>query len=110
MHFYETLIFHLMLLGDFDFCSVPFPSDRLTIKDLRTRFSHLFDKGLHYGDDAQPQFLLDRRRKANEAQGIGNTLRAERALYFSEITKQRTGHTAVNQAILGLNQAYPLAL
>ena len=58
-----------------DFGTIAFPSDRLSIGELRKLHADLFDKGLNRGKTAQPQFFL---APGAELENLGNMLYCER--------------------------------
>lgn len=72
-----------------DFSEIRFPSDALSVADLRRTHPDLFDKGFSSGAAAQPQFFLDPFVNGHSENTLGNMLYCERELAASAYAHAR---------------------
>ena len=76
-------------LQDLDLSGVQFPSDRLTIADLRLLRPALFDHGFVPSTSPQPQYFFKGERVGHAANDIGLLLMCERQVAVEAYGKAR---------------------
>jgi hypothetical protein len=67
-------------LARLDVSGIRFPSDKLSISDMRMAHPELFDVGFAMGDDAQPRFFLQGDAVHHAGDSVGDMLYWERIL------------------------------
>lgn len=75
----------------YNFSELGFPTDTLSISDLRKRFPQYFDLGIGFDKNRQPRFFFDESIAEYSANQLANAIRTERQLAAAVITARKIG-------------------